>query len=87
MRIATFGARSVVVRGRGPDTIVTKLGPRLVEAGSEVMADPTVLPEFCGPCIRDPRIRDDDTWDTFARDHDRSFRWVAAEVGEHAVPF
>lgn len=47
MRLAIFGARGVPARWGGWDTIVTELGPRLVEAGHEVTL--FAMPRYTGP--------------------------------------
>lgn len=46
MRLAIFGARGVPARWGGWDTIVTELGPRLVEAGHEVTL--FAMPRYTG---------------------------------------
>jgi glycosyltransferase involved in cell wall biosynthesis len=47
MRLAIFGARGVPARWGGWDTIVTELGPRLVEAGHQVTL--FAMPRYTGP--------------------------------------
>ncbi len=47
MRLSIFGARGVPARWGGWDTIVTELGPRLVEAGHEVTL--FAMPRYTGP--------------------------------------
>ncbi len=46
MRLSIFGARGVPARWGGWDTIVTELGPRLVEAGDEVTL--YAMPRYTG---------------------------------------
>ncbi len=46
MRLSIFGARGVPARWGGWDTIVTELGPRLVEAGNEVTL--YAMPRYTG---------------------------------------
>ena len=46
MRLSIFGARGVPARWGGWDTIVTELGPRLVQAGHEVTL--YAMPRYTG---------------------------------------
>jgi glycosyltransferase involved in cell wall biosynthesis len=47
MKLAIFGARGVPARWGGWDTIVTELGPRLVQAGHDVTL--FAMPRYTGP--------------------------------------